>query len=149
MVKQGVSRLVTIKNRENFQKARQYLSYRNGVLGVPGFKTDAGALEAMVDLVLKFAEDSGWQGEQVSEIERLHVNRRLESQDIERLSRHHSNELRRMGELGRRGDWEAVKRIQAQLPELQEKIHVSIKRLQETQDEIYKAREAIQQEEQI
>ena len=108
MVKQGVSRLVTIKDREYFQKARDFLSYQNEILGGPGFKTDAGALEAMVDLVLKIAEASGWRGREASEIERLRISRRSESQKIERLSRHHSDELRRMEELGRRGDWEAV-----------------------------------------
>ena len=146
MVKQGVSRLVAIRNRERFQEAKEYLNNLSELHGRPAIKSDSKAIEKMVDLILLYAGQSGQEARTAMEIEWLRRDYRSVFQEIELLNRRHDEALRRINKAGWQGDSEAVRRIQAQLPALQERIYVSTKKLQKIQDELSKAKKAAEME---
>ncbi len=142
MVKQGVSRLVTIRNRDCFQQAKECLNHLNELRGLPAIKSDSKAIEEMVDFVLFNARQSGQEARTAMEIDWLLRDHGAVSQKIEFLNRRHHEALRRINEAGWQGDSEAVKRIQAQLPKLQEAINVSTRKLQDIQYELSKAKKS-------
>ena len=142
MVKQGVSRLVTIRNRDRFQQAKECLNNLNESHGLPAIKSDSKAIEEMVDFVLLNARQSGQLAVTAMQIERLLRDHGFVSQEIQILNRRHHEALNQINEAGWRGESETVKRIQAQLPALQEKLFASTKKLQEIQDELSDAKKA-------